>query len=82
MLYLLSCVVLSQQQARTKTVKYIRLDPSLLCSKNCLLCICFLALLQFCAYYARFYATPQSIMLVVLHSLIQNLVGLSLRPAS
>ena len=46
------------------------LGLSLLCSENCLLC--FLALLQFCAYYAKFYATPQSIMLVVLHSLIQK----------
>ena len=41
---------------------------SLLCSENYLLC--FLALLQFCAYYARFYATPQSIMLVIIDSLI------------
>ena len=30
----------------------------ILCSENCLLYV--LALLQFCAYYARFYATPQS----------------------
>ena len=37
---------------------------SLLCSENCLLC--FLALLQFCAYCTRLYATPQSIMLVVI----------------
>ena len=45
------------------------LGLSLLCSENCLLC--FLALLQFCAYYARLHATPQSIMLVVIiHSLM------------
>ena len=31
---------------------YLMLGLSLLCSENCLLC--FLALLQFCAYYARF----------------------------
>ena len=48
----------------------LQLGLSLLCSENCLLC--FLALLQFCAYYARFYATPQSIMLVIIHSLIQK----------
>ena len=41
---------------------------SLLCSENCLLC--FLELLQFCTYYARFYATPQSIMLLIIHNLI------------
>ena len=44
---------------------------SLLCSENCLLCI--LALLQFCTYNARFYATqasPQLIMLVIIHSLM------------
>ena len=46
----------------------LKLGLSLLCSENCLLC--FLALLQFCAYYARFYATPQSIMLVIKHILI------------
>ena len=46
------------------------LGLSLLCSENCLLC--FLALLQFCAYYTRFYATPQSIMLVIIHSLMQK----------
>ena len=40
----------------------------LLCSENFLLC--FLELLQFCAYYARFYATPQSIMLLIIQSLI------------
>ena len=40
----------------------------LLCSENCLLC--FLELLQFCAYYARFYATPQSIMLLLMNTLI------------
>ena len=40
------------------------LGLSLLCSENFLLC--FLALLQFCAYYARFYATPQSIMLLII----------------
>ena len=32
-----------------------------LCSKNCLLC--FLMLLQFCTYYAWFYATPQLVQL-------------------
>ena len=40
------------------------LGLSLLCSENCLLY--FLALLQFFAYYVRVYATPQSIMLVVM----------------
>ena len=39
----------------------------LLSSENCLLC--FLELLQLCAYYARFYVTPQSIMLLIIHSL-------------
>ena len=34
--------------------------------------LCFLASLQFCAYYARFYATRQSIMLVVICRLIQK----------
>ena len=42
----------SQRSARSL------LGLSLLCSENCLLYV--LALLQFCAYYARFYATPQS----------------------
>ena len=49
------------------------LDYSI-CSENCLLC--FLALLQFCAYYARFYATPQSIMVVIIQ-LIQKSADLS-----
>ena len=29
-----------------------------------------LLLFQFCAYYARLYATPQSVMLAIIHSLI------------
>ena len=36
---------------------YSLIGLSLLCSENCLLC--FLELLQFCTYYARFYATPK-----------------------
>ena len=49
------------------TDPYPLLGLSLLCSENCLLC--FLELLQFCTYYARFYATPQSIMLLIIHNL-------------
>ena len=45
-----------------------QLGLSLLCSEKCLLC--FLELLQFCTYYARFYATPQSIMVLIIHNLI------------
>ena len=30
--------------------------------------LCFLELLQYCAYHARFYATPQSIMLLIIHN--------------
>ena len=40
----------------------------LLCSKNHLLCL--LALLQFYVHYAQFYATLQSIMLLILHNLM------------
>ena len=46
----------------------LALGLSLLCSENCLLC--FLKLLQFCTYYVRFYATLQSIMLLIIHHLI------------
>ena len=49
----------------------MRVGLCLLCSKICLLC--FLAFPQFFAYYARFYATPQVIMLPITYILFINI---------
>ena len=54
-----------------QSLHFYELGLCLLCSKICLLC--FLAFPQFFAYYARFYATPQVIMLPITYILFINI---------
>ena len=62
--YHLSQGLSSCQYRTTRKISQVPvLGLRLLCSKICLLC--FLVLLQFSTYYARFYATLQAIMLPI-----------------